>query len=296
MKPEFELTDDNAADVTAIVAALDNVPLALELAAARLRVLTPAALFERLDRALPLLVGGARDRPERQRTLRATIDWSAQLLSDPERDLLLRLSVFRSGFSLDAAEWMCEDSDAEDAVDLLAALVESSLVQEQDRGSRSVVLDARDGPRVRAGRTRTPRRPADVPSSGTPSSSRNSPPSPNRTSSAPSRAPWIARLHDEFEDIRAAVDHYLATEQGDAVADLVWPLYWFWWITGRIPRSPETGSPALADDDDQVSDRTRFRAKFYVAGAGDLEQTRPEPHPRPDGLPCLLPPGARPLR
>jgi len=76
-----------------------------------------------------VLVGGARDRPERQRTLRATIDWSAQLLRDPERDLLLRLSVFRTGFALDAAEWMCEGMDAEDAVDLLATLVESSLVQ-----------------------------------------------------------------------------------------------------------------------------------------------------------------------
>ncbi len=108
VKPDFELTDANAPQIVAICAALDNVPLALELAAARLRVLTPSALIERLDHALPLLVGGARDLPERQRTLRATIDWSAQLLSDPERELLLRLGVFRAGFGLDAVEWMAD--------------------------------------------------------------------------------------------------------------------------------------------------------------------------------------------
>ena len=95
VKPDFELTDDNARQVITICGALDNVPLALELAAARLRVLTPTVLMERLDHALPLLVGGARDLPERQRTLRATIEWSAQLLTDAERELLLRLGVFR---------------------------------------------------------------------------------------------------------------------------------------------------------------------------------------------------------
>ena len=135
VKPDFELTDDNAAQVVAICGALDNVPLALELAAARLRVLTPAALVERLDHALPLLVGGARDLPERQRTLRATIEWSAQLLSDPERELLLRLGVFRAGFGLDAVEWMADGLGGVDAVEALGALVDGSLVREQDRGS-----------------------------------------------------------------------------------------------------------------------------------------------------------------
>ena len=120
-------------------------------------------LLERLDRALPLLVGGARDRPERQRTLRAAIDWSVQLLSGPERDLFLRMSVFRSGFSLDAAEWMCEGSDAGSVVDLLAGLVESSLLQEQDRESRSwfsMLATVREYARDELERAR---RPAEVP-------------------------------------------------------------------------------------------------------------------------------------
>ena len=121
----------------AICGALDNVPLALELAAARLRVLTPTVLMERLDHALPLLVGGARDLPERQRTLRATIEWSAQLLSDAERELLLRLGVFRAGFGLDAVEWMSDGLSGVDAVGALGALVDGSLVREQDRGPRA---------------------------------------------------------------------------------------------------------------------------------------------------------------
>ena len=136
VKPDFQLTEDNSSQVAAICAALDNVPLAIELAAARLRVLTPTALLERLDHALPLLVGGARDLPERQRTLRATIDWSAQLLSDAERELLLRLGIFRTGFGLDAVEWMADGLGGTDAVEALGALVDGSLVREQDRGSR----------------------------------------------------------------------------------------------------------------------------------------------------------------
>ncbi len=137
VKPDFEVTAENAGAVAAICAALDNAPLALELAAARLRVLTPAALVERLDHALPVLVGGARDLPARQRTLRATIDWSAQLLTETERELLLRLGVFRAGFALDAVEWMSEGLHGTDAVESLGALVDGSLVREQDRGSQA---------------------------------------------------------------------------------------------------------------------------------------------------------------
>ena len=99
--------------VAAICAALDGAPLALELAAARVRVLTPAAIVDRLDHALPLLAGGARDLPERQRTIRATIEWSTRLLREEERELLLRLGVFRSGCSLDAVEWMSGGLDCE---------------------------------------------------------------------------------------------------------------------------------------------------------------------------------------
>ena len=283
VKPEFELTDDNAADVSAIVTALDNVPLALELAAARLRVLTPNVLFERLDRALPLLVGGARDRPERQRTLRAAIDWSARLLSGPERDLFLRMAVFRSGFSLDAAEWMCEGSDAGSAVDLLAGLVESSLLQEQDRESRSwfsmlatVREYARDELERRGDLPKYRQRHAEFFSALAASAE------PHITGA--DQGPWIARLNDEFEDIRAAADHYLHTGQTDACADLIWPLYWFFWTTGRL-RELGVWIGRLADVEDQLSDRTRFRVKLYSAGMPTL--ARPDPSRIPELEDCV---------
>lgn len=283
VKPEFELTDDNEADVTAIVTALDNVPLALELAAARLPVLTPKVLLERLDRALPLLVDGARDRPERQRTLRAAIDWSAQLLSNPERDLFHRVSVFRNGFSLDAAEWMCEGLGAGSAVDLLAGLVESSLLQEQDRESRSwfsllatVREYARDELERAGDLPKCRQRHAEF------FSALAARAEPHLTSAGQSA--WIARLNDEFEDIRAAGDHYLATGQEDAFAELIWPLYWFLWSTGRM-REAEAWIARLTEVEDQLSDRTRFRAKLFNAGMTILEA--PDPSRIPELEDCI---------
>ena len=126
--PSFTLTQANAAAVVAICRRLDGLPLAIELAAARLRVLSPTDLLARLDRALPLLADGARDLPERQRTIRATIAWSYRLLGGTEQDLLRRLSVFTGGWTLAAAEALVEDDFRDTVLELLAALVEQSLV------------------------------------------------------------------------------------------------------------------------------------------------------------------------
>ena len=115
----------NDAEIAEICRRLDGLPLAIELAAARTKLLDPAALLARLDRRLPILTSGSRDAPERQRTLESTIEWSYDLLDDAERQLFARLSVFVGGFSLDAAEAVC---DAE--LDVLASLVDKSLVRE----------------------------------------------------------------------------------------------------------------------------------------------------------------------
>jgi predicted ATPase/DNA-binding XRE family transcriptional regulator len=101
---DFELTRSNVAAVVAICRRLDGLPLALELAAARVRALDPTAMLARLDQALPLLRGGARDLPERQRTMEAAIGWSYDLLGPEERAPFRRLSVFSGGWNLDAAE------------------------------------------------------------------------------------------------------------------------------------------------------------------------------------------------
>jgi len=134
--PDFALTRSNAAAVAAICRRLDGLPLALELAAARIRVLDPTAMLARLDRALPVLTGGPRDLPERQRTMEAAIRWSYDLLEPAEQDLFRRLSVFAGGWDLQAAAAVGVGEHISDEVlDLLASLVERSLVM-VDRGEQ----------------------------------------------------------------------------------------------------------------------------------------------------------------
>ena len=131
-RADFAIDDDNAAAVQAICAALDGVPLAIELAAARVKTLSPEALLPRLRQALDLLSGGARDLPPRQRTMRAAIAWSHDLLGDRERALFRRLAVFAGGVTISAARVMNLEHDAADDVDdLLNRIVEHSLLREQ---------------------------------------------------------------------------------------------------------------------------------------------------------------------
>jgi predicted ATPase/class 3 adenylate cyclase len=135
--PGFALTDENAGAVAGICASLDGLPLAIELAAARTRLLSPHAILERLGASLPLLTGGPRDRPERQRTLRAAIKWSYDLLEPEDQAMFSRLAVFAGGWSLEAAEAVCSPRDADglDTLDTLETLVEQSLVRPVGDGS-----------------------------------------------------------------------------------------------------------------------------------------------------------------
>jgi predicted ATPase len=146
VQPSFVLTPDNGNAVASICGRLDGMPLAIELAAAQTRILAPDQILTKLDDALQLLVGGSRAAPTRQKTLRATIDWSYALLSAAEQTLLHRLAVFPGGWSLEAAEAVCA-TDAFESSELLAALshlVDASLVvsgDQEDARSRYRLLE-----------------------------------------------------------------------------------------------------------------------------------------------------------
>jgi predicted ATPase/class 3 adenylate cyclase len=129
VRPDFELTDAIAPIIAEICARLDGLPLAIELAAARIKVLPPAALLSRLERRLPLLTGGRRDAPERQRTLRDTIAWSYDLLAPEVCELFLRLGVFVGGWTIEAAEAVANPEGNLDVLGGLTSLVEMSLVR-----------------------------------------------------------------------------------------------------------------------------------------------------------------------
>jgi predicted ATPase len=127
---DFVLSDANARTVAEICIRLDGLPLAIELAAPRVRALPPPALLRRLDQRLGILTGGARDADERQRTLRATIEWSYDLLLEREKDLFARLGVFIGGCRVEAAEALCDPTGSleGEVLDGLASLVEKSLL------------------------------------------------------------------------------------------------------------------------------------------------------------------------
>jgi len=136
INPDFSVTQENSADLAMICARLDGLPLAIELAAARMKVFPPAALLDRLSDRLSLLTGGPSDQLPHQRTIRDTIDWSHDLLSPREQRVFRRLAVFSGGITMQAAAAICRDDNDDaftdvDALDQLTLLVDKSLVQQE---------------------------------------------------------------------------------------------------------------------------------------------------------------------
>lgn len=137
-RPDFALTDANAHAVADICERLDGMPLALELAAARSRLFSPAAILERLDEGLPFLSGRTADLPERQRRLEDTIRWSFDLLDEDEQRLFACVSIFPGGFTVESTEAVADDAHAPDVLDLLASLLDKSLISQREDATGQV--------------------------------------------------------------------------------------------------------------------------------------------------------------
>ena len=264
VKPDFELTDANAAAVVGICRALQGLPLAIELAAARMRVLTPASVLQRLDQQLPLLVDSSRDLPERQRTLRSTIEWSTGLLPDNERRLLCELGVFSPGFTFESVEaYGVRRGWDFDVFAGLETLVDSSLVDQADLDGESVfslLATVREFglEHLRStGEEEDARRAhADV----YVDLSRRE----GRGLGFGDQTDAVARLNLERGNLRAAVRHLAAIGDVETASDTAWRLYLYWWIGGYLTEVAVWMQELLASGR-EVSPRTRAIAAFYVA-------------------------------
>ena len=235
--PRFEVTDENAEDVARICRALEGVPLAIELAAARIRALTPAAMLGRLDRVLPLLVTAARDVPERQRTIQATVEWSIDLLGDDARSLFGRLGVFVGDFSLDAVEAVTKDEPwAADLLGTILELVDDSLLRQHD--DHGVPLFSMLVPVHEIATARFELEPG--------AAAVRRAHAEHYLKLAAEMEPLLqgatqsdalARLAGERDDLRAAFHHLIGIGAVDLVADAVWRLLLYWWIRADVPEA-----------------------------------------------------------
>jgi len=262
VRPDFEVTDDNADDLCRVVGALDGVPLAIELAAARVRMLPPRAMLERLDRQLPLLVGGVRDLPERQQTIRNTLQWSVELLAADDRTLLTLLGVFSGTFTLEAVEAVATGQDVRDVLTSLGNLVDSSLVRQQDGGERalfSVLSTVREYAREQldatsdhpAARARHAAHYVAVGEAASPALE------------GTRQKQTVQMLAEERDNLRAAVRYLLDEKQWFAAAALSWALYVYWWIGGHLGEVRNWMSEVL-ESGAELDDLTRARALYFT--------------------------------
>jgi predicted ATPase/DNA-binding XRE family transcriptional regulator len=246
--PTFELTVTNAITVARICHKLDGLPLAIELAAARVKLFPPKALLDRLDRRLQLLGGGARDLPERQQTLRDAVAWSYDLLDPAEQALFRRLAVFAGGCSLDAAEVICGSEEYErvesSVLETLASLVDSSLLvprsessmrQEEEQEPRFTMLETiREYALERLGVSseveEVQRRHAQyyvaLAEAAQPEASKQW-----------DEAEWwsqFTRLEREHDNVRAALGWAVQSREAETAARLAIALWWIWIERGYL--------------------------------------------------------------
>jgi predicted ATPase/class 3 adenylate cyclase len=268
VRPDFKVTNENAPAVAGIAARLHGMPLAIELAAARVKLLSPDAILERLEHQLGVLASGSRDLPERQQTLRGAIAWSHELLDEGERRLLARLSVFVGGCELDSAEAVCGPAvelAGLEVLDGLMALADQSLVraEEIDGETRFRMLDTiREfaaeqllalGERteierrhtttfVTLGETLTPRLSGDE------------------------QRRWLGRLERDHDNIRAVLDRAVAAGDAETAIRLGFAMWRYWQKRGHLAEARRR-LQAIADAPWSRGD-PRLRARLMEAVGG----------------------------
>lgn len=270
-RPEFKLTSTNARTVAEICVRLDGLPLAIELAAARMKLLSPRTLLTRLDQPLNVLTGGARDVPARQQTLRNTIKWSYQLLPANEQRLFRWLSVFVSGCSLEAAEAVCTVSGDEtgQVLDGIASLVDKSLLQrarqaeEESEDQRLLMLETirgygREALEAAGEETAARQAHADyflhLAEEAEPALK------------GPQLVDWLERLEQEHDNLRAALHYALESGNAEMALRLGIALERFWVVRGQRNEGLAFLQNALAESTEVAA---TVRAKALLA-AGRL--------------------------
>lgn len=262
VKPSFEVD----AAVAEICRRLDDLPLALELAAARVKTLSPAQMLARLEHRLPLLTGGARDLPERQRTLRATIEWSHDLLTPDEQRLFARLAVFRGGCTLDAVE----DVIGAD-LDALTSLVDKSLLRHRDeRFSMLETIREYAAERLEASddadelRRRHAEHFLALAEEADPRLWQGS------------SGEWLDRLDADLDNARAALDRLEASGEAQLAIRFAGALWRFWNVRGHLVEGRHRLVRVLAADERPTAARARALtgASSMAARSGDATTAR----------------------
>lgn len=275
VKPNFALAKDNAQIVAQICIQLDGLPLAIELAAVRIKLFPPQALLARLKNRLNLLTGGPHDLPDRQKTLRGAIEWSYDLLSEPEKILLRRLSVFLDGCTLDAAESVCnaeleqthgkESNSIIDVLEGLGSLVDKNLLrqeEQQDGEPRFVMLET-----VREFGIECLTTSGEVEAFQTAHMefflkfSKDALP----FLTGPQQAMWLERFQQEHNNLRAALDYSLSKTDTPTGLELASTLWRFWEIRGYLTEGRTYTEKLLALETTPKPTKTRLKV-LYAAG------------------------------
>ena len=276
VRPSFSLDGDNLDAVAAICRRLDGLPLAIELAAARTRILPPAQLLRRLETRLPTLVGGPRDLPARQQTLRAAIDWSYDLLEPPAQTLFARLSVFAGGATLEAVETICADENgarlsAADMFDAVESLAKQSLVAIDEEatfprvrmletireyaGERLLQSGERDSIAARHARAFL-----DLAEQS------------RERLSGPEQTDWLDLFAQEHDNFRVALDYFERCGTVAEYVQLAGALWGFWWRRGHLTEGRDRLRQAVSlGDHADVASTILARA---IDGAGALAEAQ----------------------